>query len=276
MPVRRLHLVLDPELGPALWIREETAPGRSRALEELSTVADDVPDAISEVITPRLRPSLHRIRVPNGRGSRSRVPALVLENTGLWQLTEALATLVETGGKGPAAELILPFVASGRSLLVAEDLIVMPDLLLAVVLDARAADLVARRRVRIELSERFDEVLPHWRALDAEVTGDGGADLPLLDALVDARARDALARYIENAENTGNIATFGRPEDPGTEPVADLLACLSTPSPLALEIDLPSRRRLQTALDEYVRSGRARVHLTSSRNDLVVRLHQPG
>lgn len=50
MPLNRLHLVVDDDLGPALWVREQTAPGRSRALEQLAPLRAVSPPALAAEI----------------------------------------------------------------------------------------------------------------------------------------------------------------------------------------------------------------------------------
>ncbi|MGO1481083.1 MAG: hypothetical protein ACTHWF_08150, partial [Brachybacterium sp.] len=82
MPVRRLHLVVDDDLGPALWVREQTGPGRSRALEDLSPLRRDAPAVLGEALAEAPDQLRHRVRIPGRDGDR-RVPALPLEGAAL-------------------------------------------------------------------------------------------------------------------------------------------------------------------------------------------------
>src|SRR5699024_3029885 len=94
MPVRRLHLVVDEDLGPALWVREQTGPGRSRALEELSSLRREAPAGVADALAEAPDQLRHRVRVAGRDGDR-RVPALPLSGSGLTALVGAATALLE-------------------------------------------------------------------------------------------------------------------------------------------------------------------------------------
>ena len=102
MPVRRLHLVLDEDLGPALWVREQTGPRRSRALEDLAALRRDAPPGIAAALADAPDLLRHRVRIPGRDGDR-RVPALPLDGSALTSaLAEHIAGLTSLYGRSPA------------------------------------------------------------------------------------------------------------------------------------------------------------------------------
>ena len=67
MPLRRLHLVVDDDLGPALWVREQTGPGRSRALESLTALRGEAPGLLGTALEDAPDLLRHRVRRPAHR-----------------------------------------------------------------------------------------------------------------------------------------------------------------------------------------------------------------
>src|SRR5690625_7331390 len=70
MASRRLHLVVDPDLGPALWVREQTRPGRSRASEDLAGLREQAPAPLAHALSAAPAQLRHRVRL-FGPGSGS-------------------------------------------------------------------------------------------------------------------------------------------------------------------------------------------------------------
>ncbi|MEE1619532.1 DEAD/DEAH box helicase [Brachybacterium sp. J153] len=246
MPLRRLHLVLDPDLGPALWVREQTGPGRSRALEDLSALREGPLAGVLEHAPDRLR---HRVRT----GER-RVPALPLEPAALLALVGAVAhALRERLGEG-FADRLPDLVADHTAARLGEELVAMPELLGAVLLDDRAREAVAARALRVRTEERFGRPVLRWRALDPNASG-------LEHALVDARARTAFLEHLRAAPAP-------------TEDRHGVLWALAEDAELQ-GADVPAQRRITAAFDAFVDSARPGVRLGSSESELVVRLFQP-
>ncbi len=256
MPVHRLHLIVDDDLGPALWAREQTGPGRSRALEDLAPMIDDAPLPIAHALRPLAGPLRHRARLG---GTSRRVPVRALAPARLIELVESMREML-TADDGPSTaplpDRVQPLVEADSSLRLAEDLIAMPDLLAALVADDAARTLVAARHVLPVLTERYDTVHARW----APVTADGTFyDSPLLAALVDARARPVLGALLGDEEHA----------DPRR-----LLAALADDE-VTVDADVPASRRLTEALRAFAGSARETVQLSSTDLGLVVRLHEP-
>lgn len=264
MPAHRLHLVVDDDLGPSVWAREQTGPGRSRALEDLAPLADGAPAPLASVLAElggRLR---HRVRVPSpgGSGEARRVPARALAPAQLVALVEAIRTHLEATSPPdapPLAERLAPILEAGSSARLTDRLVAMPDLLAALPADEAARTLVDARRVLPALEERHGRMRARWHGVRAD-----GTPLtdPLLTALVDARARAALAAGL--AEH---------PLDRSADPVGLLAALAPEGAPVAA--DIPLARRITDALTRFAGSARATVQLASTDLDLVVRLHEP-
>jgi hypothetical protein len=299
MPLNRLHLVVDDDLGPALWVRVQAEGGGSRPAADLADLLGEAPDgladALARAVGGREGPLRHRVRV-RGRTSEHRVPALPLDGGSLLDVLGAIGALVaarsRAGSAAPAesagpeddvAAVIGPLVESGTSLRLSDEVIAMPDLLTAVVLDLHAERLVAARHVRVRIIERFGRPWARWAALEEDAP-------PLLHFLVDARARKAFARHVASrrraAAPDGPDGAGADPEDssegpsgPGGPDAKDptaLISSLSAPAADApVRADVPAQRRIQAALDAFIDSGRARVHLSSTGSELVVRLHEP-
>ncbi|AXK46913.1 DEAD/DEAH box helicase [Brachybacterium saurashtrense] len=252
MPVRRLHLVLDEDLGPALWVREQTGPGRSRALEDLSGLRRDAGDAVAEALAAAPDQLRHRIRVPGRDGDR-RVPALPLEGEVLTGVVGAATAVLAERFGAELPDHLADLIAEGAAVRLQEELIAMPDLVTAMVLDLRAQELVGLRQLRARAAERYGRALMQWRAPQQDAP-------PLLHALVDAHARAAFAAHLR--------------ADPS--PAADPLGVLwALADEGELRADLPTRRRLTAAFDAYVDSGRAGVRLGAGDSEVVVRLFPP-
>lgn len=251
MPARSLHLVVDDDLGPALWVREQVAEGRSRAAAELTGLRQDAPPALAAVLGELPSQLRHRIRLPGRAGAADRrVPAAPLAPEALTDLVEACAGLLAARFGEETAARLAELAAAGTPVRLDPGLVAMPDLLAAVVLDEQARELVARRRLRIGVAERFERTTLTWSGPDPDRPA-------ILHALVDARSRAALTDF-----------RSGRPaEDP--HGVLEALA-----GDGELELDLPGRRRLEEALDAFRDSGRA-VALAATDDELLLRLHQP-
>ncbi|WP_114853330.1 DEAD/DEAH box helicase [Brachybacterium sp. YJGR34] len=252
MPARRLHLVLDEDLGPALWVREQTAPGRSRALEELADLRRAAPPGLARALEEAPDRLRHRVRVPGREGTR-RVPALPLEGTALTALVGAVTDRLQERFGDAFAEQVTTLIGEGAAARLDEDLIAMPDLVAATVLDLRALELVEQRHLRARAGERYGRPVMQWRAPQRDAP-------ELLHALVDAHARAAFAAHLRQA-------------DPPAEDRLGVLWALADEGELHAE--LPVRRRLTAAFDAFVDSGRPGVQLTSTRSELVVRLFEP-
>ena len=260
MPSRHLHLVVDDDLGPALWVREQTAPGRARAAEDLGALQESVPESLAAalaVLPDRLR---HRVRLRGRAGAPDRrVPAAALTGPELVGLVEAVRALLEARFGEDALEKVSALIAQGTPVLLGEDVAAMPDLQAATVLDVEAARLVSRRDLRILGTERHGRAGLVWRGPDPDRP-------PLLDALVDARARAAFAAHVGNAGTTDGDRD-GDEQDP-----LGVLPALTADG--ELDGDLPAQRAVAAALEAFRDSGRA-VVLASTDDELVVRLFEP-
>lgn len=252
MPDRRLHLVLDENLGPALWVREQTGPGRSRALEDLTALRREAPAGIAEALAEAPDQLRHRVRIPGRDGDR-RVPSLPLSGAALTGLVGAATDLLEERFGEDFAERVSALIADGAAARLATGLVAMPDLVAAMVLDLRAQSLVEGRNLRARATERYGRPIMQWRAPEKNAP-------PMLHALVDGHARSAFAEHLRRAE----------------APSADrhgLLWALADDG--ELRADLPAQRRLTAAFDALVDSGRPGVTLTSRDSEVVVRLFEP-
>ncbi|UQN28428.1 DEAD/DEAH box helicase [Brachybacterium kimchii] len=291
MPLNRLHLVVDDDLGPALWVRVQVEGGGSRPAADLSGLLDEAPsglaDALSRALGRHEGTLRHRARV-RGRTSEHRVPALPLDGEALLDVVGAIGRLVaartgagtevagQTGPSGPTgasdtgsevAAVIGPLVEAGTSLRLSDQVIAMPDLLTAVVLDLHAERLVAARHLRVRIVERFGRPWARWSALEEDAQ-------PLLHSLVDTRAREVFARHVASRRRAETETETS--EDAAAKDPTALISSLSAPSADApVRADVPTQRRMQAALDAFIDSGRARVHLSSTGSELVVRLHEP-
>ena len=252
MPVRRLHLVVDEDLGPALWVREQTGPGRSRALEELSALRREAPTGIADALAEAPDQLRHRVRIPGRDGDR-RVPALPLSGSTLTGLVGAATSLLEQRFGEELGAHLAALVEEGAAARLDDELIAMPDLVAAIVLDLRAQSLVARRHLRARAAERYGRPLMQWRAPERDAA-------PMLHALVDAHARAAFAAHLRRAEAP-------------SEDRHGVLWALADEG--ELRADLPAQRRLTAAFDAFVDSGRPGVSLGSRDSEVVVRLFQP-
>ena len=252
MPDRRLHLVVDEDLGPALWVAEQTGPRRSRALEDLAGLRADAPAAIAAALEDAPDQLRHRVRIPGKDGDR-RLPALPLSGTGLTGLVGAATALLEARFGDELTDRLAELLADGTAARLADALIAMPNLLAACVLDLRAQELLAARHLRARATERYGRPVMQWRAPDP-------AAPPLLHALVDGHARAAFAEHLRSAP------------PPSADPTAVLWALADDGE---LRADLPAQRRLTTAFDAFVDSGRPGVRLGPGDSELVVRLFQP-
>ena len=252
MPDRRLHLVVDEDLGPALWVAEQTGPRRSRALEDLAGLRADAPAAIAAALEDAPDQLRHRVRIPGKDGDR-RLPALPLSGTGLTGLVGAATALLEARFGDELTDRLAELLADGTAARLADALIAMPNLLAACVLDLRAQELLAARHLRARATERYGRPVMQWRAPDP-------AAPPLLHALVDGHARTAFAEHLRSAP------------PPSADPTGVLWALADDGE---LRADLPAQRRLTTAFDAFVDSGRPGVRLGPGDSELVVRLFQP-
>lgn len=252
MPVRRLHLVVDDDLGPALWVREQTGPGRSRALEDLSGLRRDAPPGLSEALESAPDQLRHRIRIPGRDGDR-RVPALPVAGAALTGLVGVATELLEERFGDDLVDQVSALIADGAAARLTDELIAMPDLVAAIVLDLRALSLVDQRHLRVRALERFGRSVLEWRAPEAEAP-------PMLHALVDAHARAAFAAHLRTVA-------------PPAEDRHGVLWALADDG--ELRADLPAQRRLTAAFDAYVDTGRPGVTLSSTDSELVVRLFEP-
>ena len=252
MPVRRLHLVLDEDLGPALWVREQTGPRRSRALEDLAPLRRDAPPGIAAALADAPDLLRHRVRIPGRDGDR-RVPALPLDGSALTALVGASTVLLEERFGEDFPEHLAALITDGAAARLDEELIAMPDLVAAMVLDLRARSLVEKRHLRARAAERFGRPIMQWRAPEKDTP-------PLLHALVDGHARHAFAEHLRRAE------------PPATDRCGVLWALADDGE---LRADLPTQRRLTAAFDAYVDSARPGVKLGSRDSEVVVRLFPP-
>ena len=261
MASRRLHLVVDPDLGPALWVREQTRPGRSRASEDLAGLREQAPAPLAHALSAAPAQLRHRVRLFGpGSGSVRRVPALPLPGSELTELTEAVSELLRARFGEGTLEQVAQLVADGAGARLTtdpahegEELAAMPDLLAATLLDLEAQELVEGRHLRVVAVERFGRPALEWRAPDR--------DRPeLLHAWVDAHARAGCPAHLAK----------------GPSEVADdrFSALPALASQAALEADLPSQRSITAAFDAFLDSGRIGVRLTSTDSDLVVRLFE--
>ncbi|MFC7376111.1 DEAD/DEAH box helicase [Brachybacterium sp. GCM10030268] len=259
MPVRRLHLVVDEDLGPALWVREQTGPGRSKALEDLSGLRDEAPADLSDALAEAPDRLRHRIRIL-GRDGHRRVPALPLAGPSLTALVGAVTGLLSGRFGDELVDRLSALIGEGAAARLDENLVAMPDLIAAALLDLQARRLVAERQLRVRAAERFGRPVLEWRAPEREAS-------PMLHALVDGHARAAFAAHVQALEH---------PPHPHASDADDrfgVLAALAADGDL--EADLPARRRITAAFDAFVESGRPGVRLRSSDSDVVVRLFEP-
>ncbi|GAB2537413.1 SNF2-related protein [Brachybacterium huguangmaarense] len=267
MPPYRLHLVVDDDLGAALWAREQTAPGRSRALDDLAPLVGQAPESLARVLAPRTGRLRHRVPVgPDGR----RVPAVGLSGGELLALVDALRTVLDppdrAAGAPPLVERLAPHVEAGRSVSLAPQLAAMPDLLQALLVDDAARTLVAARQVLPVLVERFDRVWAQWRPVGL----DGAPyDTPLLSQLVDTRARRALRDVLDGSAGAAAVPGATSDGDPRR-----VLASLLDDA-VDVDADLPLTRSMTRAVEAFARSAKATVQLASTELALVVRLHEP-
>ena len=252
MPDRRLHLVVDEDLGPALWVAEQTGPRRSRALEDLAALREAAPAPLAAALEDAPDRLRHRVRVPGRDGDR-RLPALPLAGTGLTGLVGAATALLEARFGDELADRLAQLLAEGTAARLDDELIAMPDLLAACVLDLHAQELLEQRHLRVRAAERFGRPVLQWRAPDPDSP-------PLLHALVDGRARVAFADHLRRAA------------PPAEDPLGVLWALADEGE---LHADLPAQRRLTSAFDAFVDSGRPGVKLGPGDSELVVRLFQP-
>lgn len=252
MPDRRLHLVVDEDLGPALWVAEQTGPRRSRALEDLAGLRGEAPAVIAEALADAPDQLRHRVRVPGRDGDR-RLPALPLAGTGLTGLVGAVTSLLEARFEQALPDRLGELLAEQNAARLADGLIAMPNLLAACVLDLRAQELLERRHLRARATERYGRPVLQWRAPEPEAP-------PLLHALVDGHARHAFADHLRTAP------------PPAADPMGVLWALADDGD---LRADLPAQRRLTAAFDAFVDSGRPGVRLGPGDSELVVRLFQP-
>ncbi|MGP9538213.1 DEAD/DEAH box helicase [Brachybacterium sp. AOP43-C2-M15] len=252
MPLRRLHLVLDDDLGPALWVREQTGPGRSRALEDLGPLRREAPEGIAQALCEAPDQLRHRVRIPGRDGDR-RVPALPLAGTALTALVGAATVLLEERFGEEFADHLAALISDGAAARLDAELIAMPDLVAAVVLDLRAQSLVERRHLRARAHEQYGRPVMEWRAPEKDAP-------PLLHSLVDGHARAAFAEHLR------------RQPAPAQDRCGVLWALADEGE---LHADLPTQRRLTAAFDDFVDSGRPGVKLGSRDSELVVRLFQP-
>ncbi|MGO2360454.1 MAG: DEAD/DEAH box helicase, partial [Brachybacterium tyrofermentans] len=163
MPTRRLSLVVDEDLGPSLWVREETGPGRSKALEDLSDLRREAPAALAEALADAPDQLRHRVRIAGRAGDR-RVPALPLSGTALTAVVGAATELLEARFGDAFAEQVSALLADGAAARLGGELIAMPDLIAATVLHLRAQGVVADRAMRVRARERFGRPVLEWRA----------------------------------------------------------------------------------------------------------------
>src|SRR5690606_10348478 len=133
MPVRRLDLLLDEDLGPVLWVREETGPGRSRALEDLSALREEAPAPLAAALAHAPAQLRQRVRI-RGRGGDRRVPGLPLTGPELTGLVGAVKTLLEQRFGEDIDERLSDLLAEGAAVRLGGQLVAMPGLLRAVVL----------------------------------------------------------------------------------------------------------------------------------------------
>ncbi|GEM_PF-124285 len=313
MPARRLHLVVDADLGPALWAREQTGPGRSRALEDLAPLAAGAPEPLQTALAPlggRLR---HRVRLASGgaAGGDRRVPARALAPRELTALVTAVHDHLDRASAAdapPLLERLAPLLEAGSSARLTDALIAMPDLLAALPADEAARVLVEARHVLPVLEERFGRMRARWSPIGVD-----GARLedPLLRALVDARARQVLDEVLAPASSralaadaskqpaietstvpaieTSTAPTSGASTAPAVDSVSQAPAAAGVPEPqdplgllaalsssaAPVDADIPVARRVSTAFDAFATSARATVQLASTDLELVVRLHEP-
>ena len=268
MPLNRLHLVVDDDLGPALWVREQTSPGRSRALEQLTPLRADAPAALAAVLDDAPERLRHRVRIP-GRGGAPdrRVPALPLDGPALIGLVDAVTGCLHDRFGDEALEQVTRLLTDGTAVRLAADgpaasIAAMPDVLAATVLDVEARELVRTRDLRVTAEERHGQALLRWLAPTEGRPA-------LLHALVDAHARQSFATHLAGSSTRGP----GTGAEQGAEDRYGVLDALA--SDAGLRADVPEQRAIVEAFTAYIASGRVGVHLTSTDSDLVVRLHEP-
>ena len=276
-PLLRLQLVVDADLGPALWVREQTAPRRSRAVDDLSDLLAQAPEALATALgyttgeRTRLR---HRVRLIGRDGEDARrVPALPLDGAGLLAMVAASRGLLEARFGDRMLEQVSDLLEQERAVMLGAGVAAMPDLLAACVLDLRAEQVVAERQLQVEVVEEPDGPHLRWRPLENEGPEPMGA-------LVDARARAAFAAQVGGAEPAGSgsaaataASSSAAPATPGDSARDPVLAALTTDAPLA--VDLPEQRRIVRAFDAMLRTGCTGVKLAEADAELVVRLHEP-
>lgn len=258
----RLHLVHDRDLGPSLWVREQVAPGRSRAATELAPLIASAPAPLATLLSSAPGTLRHRVRV-RGRdgGPDRRIPALPLDGPMLIALLRAVRESLELRLGDDALTRVAGLLAEGAAVRLGDDgpasqLAVMPELLAATVLDLQAQELVRARDLRVVGAEQHGRPVLRWQA--------PGQDRPeLLDALVDAHARDAFARHLELMD----------PSAPAEEDRFGVLPALAEGA--ELRADVPEQRAIEEAFTDFLASGRVGVQLTSTDSQLVVRLHEP-
>jgi len=251
--LHRLDLHLDPGHGPVLWARREES-GRGTPLTDLTAVLPQLPAPLADALDG-IGPLRHRIDVPRPRGRTLEVRGHLLDGPRLLDLLDATEEVLRRGDRDrdlPAA--LLPVLESWTSLLATPELAISPSLVAAVLRDLQAQRLVRTRRIGIRVHEVFGEAWARWSPLEDDPP-------PLLDLLVDARARRAFGHH---------LAQSGFPVE--GDPL-DVLPALA--GECALKVDVPALRGVQRAVDAYLDSGRARVALRSEDSELVVRLFEP-
>ncbi|MFC0672861.1 DEAD/DEAH box helicase [Brachybacterium hainanense] len=254
MSLYRLDLHLREGDVPVLHAAVRTERGSWLQLQDLDTLRADVPGPLAEALGPG-GPLRHRVTVPRPGGRQAQVRGLALRGEQLIAVLDALVQLLRASSRAedPLAAL-LPVLEAGRGAQIDEQVMITPELIAALIRDLHAQRLVRTRRLRIDLGEQFGEMRARWLPLEEEPG-------PLLGQLVDARARRAFAHHLARAP----FAADGEP--------LDLLPGLAGSS--ALRADLPALRAAERAVDAYLDSGRARVALQSTDNELVVRLFEP-
>src|SRR5699024_5841790 len=193
-----------------------------------------------------------RVRIPGRDGDR-RVPALPLSGSTLTGLVGAATSLLEQRFGEELGAHLAALVEEGAAARLDDELIAMPDLVAAIVLDLRAQSLVARRHLRARAAERYGRPLMQWRAPERDAA-------PMLHALVGAHARAAFAAHLRRAE-ARSVDRHG------------LLWALGDEG--GLRAVLPAQRRLTAAFGAFVDSGRPGVSLGSRDSAVVERLFQP-
>src|SRR5690606_26667637 len=121
-----------------------------------------------------------------GRDGDRRVPALPLAGQALTGLVGAATGLLEERFGEDLVEQLSALVTDRAAARLTDELVAMPDLVAAMVLDLRARALVAQRRLRARALERYGRPVMEWRAPEKDAP-------PMLDALVERPARAAFA-----------------------------------------------------------------------------------